>query len=352
MPEFWRSIQARLSLTGKKSLFRRTYVPLHTLIDSGSPTDVSQEILTNFTFILLALNAFVAFALIISTVAVSQYTNAIKACSIAYVVVSLILLVIGTFLYVRIVYFRYHPARSPPASYVMPKFEEFDGYMSQIESQIMQTAELEEPVVPERTSSLDFQSRAPVGQHYGNVPQTPHPTYDPYRPPSAASSSYAEINAVAIMDSIGGHSDIAGGDISITSRYRVSSESFQGSSISELQREGSPYAHSGCNSGDLGDAVSRQSSAMSLQQPVPTQIRHTPQFIEASVNRQHSMRATVEDEHQDRTRSPYSPSLSQITGGVLGEDTPYTSWEEARDSLRRARAKRKARCTHGSGKYR
>lgn len=303
------------------SLYRRTYEPIRIIIDSGSHPDLVGRLLGKFTIAFLVLNAVLSFALILSIVIVSQFTTAIRACVITYIVVFLVVLTTGSALYVRVLYFKTHPPRSPPPAH------------SQMNADVYYGEEGHRPSININRKGADQESdfeivdvRGAEERHY-QVPPYDHTQY--LSPSSEASNQYANDtkterledseSAVSMMD--GALSEIARG--SLPDRRREESEIPPDYSVTNPKRKRFSFE-------PPESSIASQSS-----NPIPQEMRQYPQHSAGSVNRQASIECVVEDVLQVR-KLPFTPSWSQLTGGVRDGSTQYETGEGNRAAGLRA----------------
>ncbi|KAI0835619.1 hypothetical protein F5Y06DRAFT_299447 [Hypoxylon sp. FL0890] len=271
---------------------RRVFEPILTIIDPVSSPVVARGILKDLALVLLTLNAVASFTLIMTVIAVAQYTSTIKAFCITYIVVLVVTLILASILHVRRVYFESHPLRSPPAGYVRPNTEDDDR------GKHGESTDADSLNNLERTSSLEHMQ---LGDIEAQRPQAAHPSsqvhlnsrysQNPYRRVAETSSEYPECDNSVIAKTDGALSKIAKGVIA-NHHYKPGEFSSTDSASDQRirfpfeQPETEPTSHGNhVNGQEQGTLVSPQQKAQPQQET-----RQYPKHSAGSTNHQKSVR--------------------------------------------------------------
>ncbi|KAI1213542.1 uncharacterized protein F4807DRAFT_470839 [Annulohypoxylon truncatum] len=295
---------------------RRAYEPIGTILDPVSPHVVARDTLQNLTFIFLAINASVSFTLIMATLCtVARNSKPIRACSITYVVLFLLTIAAGSFLYLRVKYFKSHPLPPTPMGPNKQNMEGSDYLNSQ-----------NQPGAQQYTQADDFQDveLGDIGTHQQQVPDPydQNQYYSPYPQDSHNHVGEGNMTEESISPAPERHR---------ASHYRGDSDT----SVADLT---SNYASSSL---ERNSRESFTGYGNGQDAPVPSPIsqhscqeaRYAPKYSKQGVNHLRNANSVVDMEHKGR-KMPFSPSLAQLSSWELGERRNYETLEEARADLR------------------
>ncbi|KAI2465531.1 hypothetical protein F4781DRAFT_21152 [Annulohypoxylon bovei var. microspora] len=292
--------------------FRKVYEPISTILDPVSSPTVARDILRNLTFIFLAINAAVSFALILGTlITVSQYSKSISACGIVYIVLFGIVTIVGLFLFIRITYFKSHPLPQAPTGYVRPNM---DG-----------DEDLNDHVELGDIGAHHYRASNPYDPAQYYLPST----QNPYQRVNEGNSEYLENEKSPVYMTEGTLPRIAQGNPA--SHHRESSDTFGTNLTSKYRRFSIEYnPGESSNGNDNGQDILESKP---IVQQTHQETHHAAQYSTPNFNRPDSANSVVEVIHQSRAK-PFSPSLAQLTSGALGERRRYETNAEAHTALR------------------
>ncbi|KAI0882085.1 uncharacterized protein GGS22DRAFT_196230 [Annulohypoxylon maeteangense] len=295
--------------------FRRAYEPIGTILDPVSSPGVARDTLQNITFIFLAINAGVSLTLIMAALCtVAGYSRAILALGITYVVLFLLTVIAGCFLYLRVRYFKSHPlpGTPTPGQANVDNDSNLDGQRRSMEQG-----------GPENTPlDAEFQDieLGDIGAHHTVSDSYDQPQYYPPHPQNP-------------------YEPVDGGHIADESHYATTQEHLENHCHEDnnpsMADVTSKYARSSIERGSRGSFEYNDNGQDTITtRPITYhEAQYAPQNLTHSSNRLRNANSVVEVEQKPR-RLPFSPSLAQLSSRQLGERRNYESVEEARADLR------------------
>ncbi|KAI1144228.1 hypothetical protein F5Y05DRAFT_407627 [Hypoxylon sp. FL0543] len=304
---------------------RRVLEPILTIIDPASSPFVARGILKDLALIFLTVNAVVSFALIMTMVVASQYTPTVKAFSIAYIVVSLVILIAGSLLLVRRVYFESHPLRSPPAGYARPDAEDDDRDKHRYSTEVQAPSSVEDVRLGDM-GEQHSEASPPTNQvqHHSRYSQ------NPYRRMAEASSESLERDDGVIAQTDGALSKIAKG---VIPNHHHGPHEPSSVNLATGQSIRFPFEQTEAEPTTYGNHVYNQEQSTSASrhkaQPPQRESRQYPRHSAGSTKHQKSVKVAFEVMHQSGTQS-FGPSMSQLTGRILGTAKRYQTYEQVK----------------------
>lgn len=261
---------------------------MNIIIDPESPPHVAGKLLKKFTFVWLAISAFVNFALITAVVVVSQYPKTVSsppviACSIAYMVVFLITFAVGCVLYIRIVYFKNHPLPLPPTG---TRSSIDAGLSVGVSRQSLEAGDLKGNGSSPSSQGVEFSHLDNKNDQASHMYEKTH-----YESPTTLESNLRcdETTNESYNQSkrIFGETE---GALSEIARGSLSNHPQQSSRIYTVDLE-SNYTR---RESEDSDGSNTEHGTSGLQQ-APREARHYPQYSTHNASRQKSVKAVIED---------------------------------------------------------
>ncbi|KAI1448511.1 hypothetical protein F5Y02DRAFT_376500 [Annulohypoxylon stygium] len=300
--------------------FRQAYEPISTILNPTSSSAVARHTLQNLTSIFLITNAVVSFTLIMATLCtIAGHSKAILACSIAYVVLFLITILVGCFLYVRIRYFKSHPIPPTP---VGPAGLAGDGndYLSNHEQPVEPT---NENYARQSSEFRDVELGDIGSQHYEASESYDESHYYP----QSSRNSYRQVDEENMTE------------ISLSPMAHEHLEvPYQGSINESVSNLSSKYARSSLERRSR-ESFEESGSQQSVRAPTPVTIQSHEEIYQNTrysvqdTNRQRYAHSITGAEHPIH-KLPFSPSVTQLSGGEVGGRRSYETYDEARAALR------------------
>ncbi|KAI0379637.1 hypothetical protein F5Y04DRAFT_290234 [Hypomontagnella monticulosa] len=293
-----------------------SYEPIRTIINSGSQPDTIERLLKRFTFICLVFNAAISFTLIMSLLVVSQYTTAIMVCAMAYVTIFMVVSATGSVLYFYVILFKKHPTRSLPHPYPQPNADAYYG-----EGGHRQSTSIANRKSMDQGSELEAIDEIDVEGQYYQVPPYDDTQYPP--PSTVASNHYVNNMKTAHLED--GERAVSKLDGAL---YEIAEGSLPKHRLEESE----------IPPDNLATRVKRKRSSFEppespIRNPIRDETRRHPRHAAGSGSRQVGVGGVVENAPRVR-RQPFSPTWSQLTGGVLGDSQRRETGQGGRAGLR------------------
>ncbi|KAI1094469.1 hypothetical protein F5B19DRAFT_444639 [Rostrohypoxylon terebratum] len=299
---------------------RQAYEPISTILNPTSSSAVARDTLQNLTFIFLGTNAVVSFALIMATLCtIAGHSKAILGCSIVYVVLFLLTILVGCFLYVRIRYFKSHPIPPTP---VGPAGLAVDGndYLDSHEQPVEPTYQND----ARQSSEFRDLELGDIGAQHYEASETYEESH--YYPPSSR-NSYQQVDEenmteISLSPMVQDHLDIP----------------YHGSNNESMSNLSNNYARSSREQSSR-ESLNEVGNRQDMRAPRPVTIQTHEEIYQGNrystqnTNRQNYARS-VGGAYHPIHQLPFSPSVSQLSGREVGGRQSYETYDEARAALR------------------